>query len=304
MSTTFKQLEALHWVAKLGSFESAAARLHTTQSAVSKRIRELEIVFGGQLFDRTRRKAELTPKGRRVAAAAEEILELNRRMIGDLVVPERRTTTVRVGVTEMIAMTWLERFIRNARQRFDSVQFEMVVDHGGNLLGRLSKGSIDLALTPGPMWGNSFESISLAPLRRAWMASPTLGVPMTELTFEELSQYPVVIQDVDTIHAQLQNAWFQRHGFYAQEKIITNSTMVLGNLVMSGLGIGLLPVGYYAEAIGEGRLVQLRTSPELPNVDYFAVFRREYESDLIHELGRLACGACQEEIGWSPDLQN
>jgi len=42
---TFKQLEAVYWVVKLGGFAAAAAKLHTTQSAVSKRVQELEPLF-------------------------------------------------------------------------------------------------------------------------------------------------------------------------------------------------------------------------------------------------------------------
>lgn len=41
MNLTFKQLEAFYFSAKLRSFSAAAAKLHTTQSAVSKRVAEL-----------------------------------------------------------------------------------------------------------------------------------------------------------------------------------------------------------------------------------------------------------------------
>ena len=37
---TFKQIETFYWTATLGSYTAAAARLHTTQPAVSNRIRE------------------------------------------------------------------------------------------------------------------------------------------------------------------------------------------------------------------------------------------------------------------------
>ena len=35
---TFKQLEAIYWVTQLGGFSQAADKLHTTQSAISKRV--------------------------------------------------------------------------------------------------------------------------------------------------------------------------------------------------------------------------------------------------------------------------
>ena len=37
---TLRQLEALYWIVQLGTFKRAAARLNTTQSAISKRIKE------------------------------------------------------------------------------------------------------------------------------------------------------------------------------------------------------------------------------------------------------------------------
>ena len=55
MSTTvitIKQVEAFYWTVKLGTFTAAAERLHTTQSAITKRIQEIESTFEIALFDR------------------------------------------------------------------------------------------------------------------------------------------------------------------------------------------------------------------------------------------------------------
>ena len=64
---TFKQLEALYWVGTMGGFAHAADRLNTTQSAISKRIQDLEHLFDTPLFDRSGRTAKLTEKGERDA---------------------------------------------------------------------------------------------------------------------------------------------------------------------------------------------------------------------------------------------
>ncbi len=39
---TLKQLEAFYWSSELGSFSASSRKLHTTQSAVAKRVGELE----------------------------------------------------------------------------------------------------------------------------------------------------------------------------------------------------------------------------------------------------------------------
>ena len=56
---TLRQLETLHWIAQLGTFERAAIKLNTTQSAISKRIQELEAASGLAVFDRSQRGAWL-----------------------------------------------------------------------------------------------------------------------------------------------------------------------------------------------------------------------------------------------------
>ena len=55
---TLRQLKALHWIARLGTFERAADRLNTTQSAISKRVHELEFSVGRPIFDRSGSKFE------------------------------------------------------------------------------------------------------------------------------------------------------------------------------------------------------------------------------------------------------
>lgn len=57
---TFKQIDALYWFVQLGSFEAAANKLNTSQSA--KRVQELETAFDLDVFDRTHRSAKLTLK--------------------------------------------------------------------------------------------------------------------------------------------------------------------------------------------------------------------------------------------------
>jgi DNA-binding transcriptional LysR family regulator len=289
---TIKQLEALHWVARLGSFQAAANRLHTTQSAVSKRIAELESLLGRALFDRSRRSAQLTPAGIRVAAGAQEILTAAERLGSELAEPEEFEGVFRLAATELIGMTWLPRFLRRVQQTYPGVLLEIDVDHGGRLLGKLREGRYDLALIPGPMWGRQFDEVPLRALTRCWMASPELGVPRRTLSVRELSAYPVVSQYPDTIHAQLQSEWFSRAGYPPQYAVLANSFAVLGELVRAGLGVGQLPVQYYSEALGEGRLVRLRVNPPLPNVKYFAVYRRRSVHKLAAPLAKLAREVC------------
>jgi len=124
------------------------------------------------------------------------------------------------------------------------------------------------------------------------MASPALTVPRRVLTVEELAQYPIVSQYADTIHAKLQNAWFHRNGHLMQKNLQANSFFVVGRLVIEGKGIAQMPVPYYAQELRDGTLRRIRISPALPNVRYYAVYRRSMSHPLVKEIARLVHETC------------
>ena len=99
-------LTALAHVAETRSFTEAAARLHLTQSAVSRQIQQLEEHYGVALFERSRRQVSLTPQGEQVLAVAQRIL-------GELAALERALTPAnperpfRIRIFVSLAVRWL-----------------------------------------------------------------------------------------------------------------------------------------------------------------------------------------------------
>lgn len=292
MNANFKQLEALYWAGRLGSFQAAANRLHTTQSAISKRIAELEELMGRQLFDRSRRTAQLTPAGEQASVGAEQMLAIARRLFEEPGDPEEYQAIFRLAATELTAMTWLTSLLNVLRKKYPKLKLEVEIHEGGVLLEHLNRGRYDLALLPGPMWGKIFEALPMKTLERAWMASPSMNIPQLKLTVEELSRYPIGSQYADTIHSRLQTAWFARAGFPPRNYITAHSFTAIGELTVAGEVVSQLPVGFYSEHLKSKRLVKIQVEPELPNVQYFAVYRKATAHRLTPEIAQIAQKAC------------
>ncbi|HEY4419844.1 MAG TPA: LysR family transcriptional regulator [Pseudonocardia sp.] len=70
------QVRAFVAAADVLNFSRAAAHLHLTQQALSKRVQRLEHALGGALFSRTGRSVELTDAGRRFLPEARRLLVL------------------------------------------------------------------------------------------------------------------------------------------------------------------------------------------------------------------------------------
>lgn len=192
---------------------------------------------------------------------------------------------------------WLSDLMQAVAAQFPRLLVEIEVDHGGRLLERLNQGQFDLALIPGPMWGNLYEAVELRQLERYWVASPVLGIPRRVLTVEELSSYPIVMPHPDSIQARVESEWLRRNGFVVQRHLRANSFAVQRQMVLAGLGVALLPMQFYAAALKAGRLVRVRTRPELPNVRYFAVYRRNPAHALAPKLAKLAKKHCDFSAG-------
>ena len=59
----FEQLQYVQAVVQCGSMNLASAKLHVSQQAISKAIRQLENELGITIFIRTNKGAALTPQG-------------------------------------------------------------------------------------------------------------------------------------------------------------------------------------------------------------------------------------------------
>lgn len=99
-------------VAKLGHLTQAAGELHTSQSAVSAQIRQLEQRIGEDLFSREGRRLVLTDTGQLVFAYAENIFGLGQEMLGRLQGRSAGITRLRVGSVATLSRNYQENWIR------------------------------------------------------------------------------------------------------------------------------------------------------------------------------------------------
>src|SRR6188472_838275 len=70
-----RQLEYFCAVARTGNFTKAADELGIAQPTLSEQIAKLEQALGGALFERLKRRIELTPLGEAILGKAQILLE-------------------------------------------------------------------------------------------------------------------------------------------------------------------------------------------------------------------------------------
>jgi LysR family transcriptional regulator, low CO2-responsive transcriptional regulator len=147
---TFAQLQAFALVARHGSIKAAAAKLGVSEPAVSEAVAALRRDLGDELVTRTGRGVRLTPGGRRLAAAAVEIIgvaEQARRGVREAS-GERALLRVvaEAAVAEHAAGTLLDAFTR----RTPTVEVELQVEPPEAFADLLVDRLADVTLGPRP----------------------------------------------------------------------------------------------------------------------------------------------------------
>lgn len=287
----FKQIETFLWIARLGSFAAAAERLQTTQSAVSVRIHELEQALGVKLFDRRHRGAKLTPKGQDLIGMAEHLMVTVDKIQSSIGDPNSLAGVVRVGVADLIAITWLSDLIPKVCKHHPNATLDLEVGMAVELIDKLRRGDLDVVLVPGDIWADEFEAVSLGNAEFLWMASPRLILPPRKLTPRDLQQWPIITLSRQSYHHRVVHQWFKSGDAVTRQIVFCNSNSVIVALTIGGLGVGLIPPHFVHNHLDDGSLIIVDAKPDIPPVEFFALMPRDNASPLARVIAQMAARA-------------
>ena len=152
------------------SFTKAADELHLTQSAVSHRVRALEQELGVRLFNRIRRRLELTSSGRSLAERVDQAVADIARTVAnlDLMDDARRLT---VTMLPSVASRWLVPRLWRFNAQHPDIELQLIAD--ARPLD-LRAASIDLAIRFGRGIYPGYAVTKLMPDRVFPVCSPRL----------------------------------------------------------------------------------------------------------------------------------
>ena len=137
-------------VAESGSIGGGAVRLHISQPAVSKQLKEFEHTLGLPLFDRL-------PKGVRLTAAGEQLLVFARRVAAAEGAAEQTLAELRglhagrlaIGASTTIGNYLLPALLAQCRQTWPGIEIALEIANTDVIQHKLLENSLDLGLTEG-----------------------------------------------------------------------------------------------------------------------------------------------------------
>lgn len=235
-------MRALVAVVEGGSLAHAAARLHLTQPAITRRLQRLEESLGVTLLDRDQKPARPTEQGRSAYRACVDILRATedlRRAVG------RPSTgqVLRLGVTPGVMDAVLRPVFDGLARDVPDGRLDLRTGPSIDLRAALRSGELDAAIVflreekgPDPRETAirvGMEEVSIVAARSA-------GLPV-RMELEDLADHPFVINpDGCGFRTGLE------HRFLRCGKSLTVAASVWGipqqlQLIADGVGIGLVP---------------------------------------------------------------
>lgn len=289
---TFKQLEAVFWIGKLGSFALAADKLHTSQSAISKRIQELEMTLGQALFDRSQRAAQLTEKGQELVLVAKQLLDQRTAAIEQLMDPKDVSKKLKIGVTELTAMTWLPKLVRQINDCYPLLTIEPDVDNSASLWAKVQADELDVIFVPDAFGKGDLQRTTIGKVENAWMCQPGLVPIKPKMRIRDLGDQRLIVQGPKSGTGLVYDSLVRKSGMGHGAEIVASNLFALIGFTLSGLGISYLPKHCLSPMIQKGQLEVLPISPSLPPVSYVALHKGEKRSTLLSSIVVMAQDCC------------
>lgn len=250
---TVQQLDYLVAAAGAPTFADAAAQLGVSPSALSQGLAELERRVGVDLFENEGRRRVLR-------AQATEVLRYAERVLGqtaDLArwsqaVRTGRSGPLRVGLIDVAAVIHHPKVLRAFRRARPEVDLRLTVAPSGDLLERLGRGSLDLAVCVDPRQPG-FDAVALLDEPMAVYAPDDVAIG-PPATWGPWVSFPTGSQTRTLIEAAL-----RAHGAPFEVVADSHQPEVLCEMVRLGIGWTVLPVVQAEHAPGALR----RAVPEV-----------------------------------------
>lgn len=239
------QLQALVAVADSGSIRAAARQLKLSQTAVAKALRELEADKQIALLIRQPSGVAFTEYGQALLGHARPILAQLSRAEAELDnLRGLKQGRLVIGVTPLIALTFLSGAIGNFRARFPDVQLEIYEGLMAVTLPQLRSGKMDFAIGPiiSALPAQEFDCEELLQFEDVVIANrnhPKIACR----SLHELQEQDWAINYAPASHDDLMHNLFWQHGFHPESKriVCAQSLSLLIELIRNGGMLSFCP---------------------------------------------------------------
>ena len=254
-----RHVQAFVEITRVRSLKRAAERLHLTQPAISKTVKDLEEIVGHALLSRSRRGVSLTARGEVFLRFAERSLQALEEGLDRVRQPDAAQPPLRIGALPSVAARLMPHAVAHMATLAPEVPLRIVDGGHRGLIDQLRRGQLDLVIgrlgAPDVMMGLSFTQLYNEPV--AFVCRP--GHPLLQAPAPRgLSRWPVLFPPPEAAIRPLVERFLVAEGIGPLPHRIETVSGAFGAVyARTTEAIWIISEGVAAQDLADGRLVAL-----------------------------------------------
>jgi len=235
-------LALFHAVAQAGGISRGAERLHVSQPAVSKQIKELEDALGIHLLERLPRGSRLTDGGKLLAQYVQRMAvveEETARAIDEFRGLKRGRLAV--GASTTIGAYLLPQVFGEFHRQHPDIELQLEIANTETIQNQLMEGSIEVGLTEGLMEAEHLDSevfhedelVAIAP-----RGHPLLK--QKRVTARELCREPFILREAGSGTRAVVERALGKRGLTVKPVLSLASPEAIKRAVIAGVGVAIV----------------------------------------------------------------
>ena len=282
-------------VADRGGFSAAAAALHITQPALSRRVAELESALGLRLLERTSRRVTLTEAGEDLLARCRDLLSegasLHERAHS---LSQGRAGILRLGCAPMIMESVVAPLIAQYRKRCPGVELQLHEYGGARAQEALLRGQLHAAVASPTE--PRLEAKLLFPWRLLAVVAdghPFARVRSVDVT--KLAREPILTLPAGFGTREVFDAACETSGVHPPIRMEVAAAQTLVAAARSGYGVAIVPTVLIMNAKGVKVVPLVASGRSLGRWLAFIWNAQRAQPSYVAELGALMVASMRRD---------
>lgn len=265
-------LKLFEAVAYHGNFTKAAEAMHTVQSNVTARIKNLEEEFGATLLLRTSRKVELTPAGKTVLLCCRQINNLideTKLIVGNT---GQIKGQLKIGFIETTMALRGPTLLNQLAEKFPLINLELTSAMRDKLIEDVLNFKLDAAFIPAPVHPQELEQLPI--MDENLVAVTPIGIESLEQLLAQ-PQLRAIMFDQGCFFRSRMESWIASNTVTNYHKTVMNSIEGVVNFIESGIGFSVLPQEIISTFYNKRKLKTFALPIEISAIKTVLIYRKE-----------------------------
>ncbi|HEX3046874.1 MAG TPA: LysR substrate-binding domain-containing protein [Bacillota bacterium] len=215
--------------------------------------------MGVKLFERLGHRITLTSKGSRLLPFAEQILKLTTEAKDAMEDSGLPRGTLTVGAVESLCVMRLPKLLKAYRLRYPEVEIALKLGNYADFFRSMRENTMDIAfILEKKMSEEGFVTELRLPETMVMLAAPDHFLAEKDGVYpEDLSDQSFILTEPGCSYRDQFQSMLHQNSIKPRSIMETGNVQAIKQLVMSGLGITVLPLIAVSEECNAGRLVRL-----------------------------------------------